>query len=66
MPMDITSTPFITYREINVDDTDVFEDAWGLKSEFSDVYSYLGKTDTGPDDCLVERLLQNILKRTGS
>ena len=64
--MDKTSTPFIAYREINVDDTDVFEDAWGFKSEFSDVYSFLGKPDKGPDDCLVDRIMQNILKRTSN
>ena len=64
--MDITSTPFITYQEINVDDTDVFEDAWGFKSEFSDVYGYLGKTDTGPDDGLIDRLMENIKKGTGN
>jgi len=40
--MDVNSTPFISYREIIVDETDLFDDAWGFNSEFSDVIGFLG------------------------
>lgn len=63
MPMDLTSTPFITYQEINVDETDLFEDAWGIRSEFSDVLNFLGSVDADPGDCLVERILGYISEK---
>ena len=64
--MDITSTHFLTFREIIVDDTDLFEDAWGFKSEFSDIYDFLGKPDTGPYDCLVDKIVESFYKRSGN
>ena len=63
MPMDLNSTHFITYQEINVDETDLFEDAWGIRSEFYDVLSFLGSVDADPGDRLVERILGSISKK---
>ena len=56
--MGLTSTPFISYQEINVKETDLFEDAWGLNSEFCDVIQYLGKSKPEPDNQLISRLIE--------
>jgi hypothetical protein len=58
--MDLISTPFISYSEINVEATDLFEDAWGFNSEFNDVLSQLGEYDTSPGDYMAERLIMAI------
>jgi len=57
MPMDSNSTPFITYGEINVEDTDLFGDAWGFNSEFNEVLIQLGEVDTSPGDKMAEELI---------
>ena len=61
--MDLTSTPFITYKDINVDETDLYEDAWGIRSEFIDVLDFLGSVDTDPGECLVQRILGSVSKK---
>ena len=61
--MDLTSTPFITSKEINVDKTDLYEDAWGIRSEFNDVLEFLGSVDADPGDCLVKRILGSVSKK---
>lgn len=61
--MDLTSTPFITYKDINVDETDLYEDAWGIRSEFSDVLDFLGSVDADPGECLVQRILGSVSKK---
>ena len=58
--MELTSTPFISYSEINVETTDLFEDAWGFNSEFHDVISFLGQLDNEPGDRMAERLIIEI------
>ena len=62
MPMGLTSTPFITYREIIVEETDLFDDAWGFNSEFQDVISNLGEVDTSPGDRMAEQLIGMLSK----
>ena len=39
--MALTSTPFLSYHEIQVDNIDIYEDALGLYQEFSDVINLL-------------------------
>lgn len=51
------STPFITYGDINVDETDLFEDAWGFNSEFGDVFTQLGEVDTSPGEKMADQLI---------
>jgi hypothetical protein len=58
--MDLTSTPFISYSEINVEDTDLYEDAWGFNSEFQDVLKLLGVIDSEPGDHMAERLIADL------
>lgn len=59
-PMGLISTPFISYREINVNETDLFEDAWGLDSEYSDVINFLGEYKPEPDEHLISHLVELI------
>ena len=55
--MGLISTPFITYREIFAGDSDLVEDAFGLKGEFPDVYSFLGSYECEHGDKAADRLL---------
>lgn len=61
-PMGITSTPFVSYHEIYVEETDLFEDAWGFNTEFSDMISFLGRIDSDPGNILTARLIEEISK----
>ena len=61
--MVLTSTPFISYQEINVEDTDIIEDALGLNAEFNDVIRFLGTIDPDPGDKLTERLIEAISRQ---
>jgi hypothetical protein len=62
MPMVSTSTPFITSREINVEETDLYDDAWGFSSNFQDVISQLGGVDTSPADRMATQLIRMMSK----
>ena len=58
--MGLTSTPFISYHEIYVKETDLLEDAWGLNSTYSDVIQFLGEYKPEPEDLLISRLVDLI------
>ena len=59
-PMGLISTPFISYQKIKVTDADLFEDAWGLRSEFSDVITLLGMIKPVPGKRLTKKLIEII------
>ena len=59
-PMGLTSTPFISYHNIKVKDVDLFEDAWGLNSEFCDVIDLLRQIKAVPGSRLTKRLIEKI------
>ena len=59
-PMEITSTPLISYHEITTNEDDLFEDAWGFNSEFSDVIELLGKLKPSPGKRLTKKLIDKI------
>jgi hypothetical protein len=61
-PMVLISTPFITYQDIKVEETDLIEDAWGMNSEFCDVIDLLRQVDVLPERCLTENLINKIRK----
>lgn len=61
-PMVLISTPFITYQDIKVENIDLFEDAWGLNSEFCDVIDQLRPIDEVPERCLTTSLIMKIRK----
>ena len=60
MPMDLTSTPFFSYHDINTDEIDLFEDAWGFCSEFGDVTALLKYIQPVPGEMIVTRLIKKI------
>jgi len=62
-PMGLTYTPFISYHNIKVKDVDLFEDAWGLNSEFCDVIDLLGQIKAVPGRRLTKRLIEKIRKQ---
>lgn len=62
-PMDLNSTPFITYREIKVKNIDLIEDAWGLNSEFCDVIDMLHQLKEIPGRCLTRNLIKKLRKK---
>jgi hypothetical protein len=59
-PMGLTSTPLISYHDINVKETDLFEDAWGLNSGYCDVIQFLGEYKPEPGKQLVNNLIELI------
>jgi hypothetical protein len=58
--MELTSTPFISYHDIKVEETDLFEDAWGLNSGYYDVIQFFGKLKPEPGKQLINRLIEII------
>jgi hypothetical protein len=61
-PMGLISTPFISYHDIKVNDLDLFEDAWGLNTEFGDVINILELLKPVPGKRLTKRLIDEIRK----
>ena len=59
-PMELFSTQFISYYDIRVEEIDLIEDAWGMKSEFYDVFALLGQVKTEPVPHLTEKLIGKI------
>jgi hypothetical protein len=59
-PMDSTSTPFLSYRDIKTDKIDLYEDAFGLCQEFSDVIGILNLVKPVPSKRLTHHLIENI------
>jgi len=58
--MGLNSTHIITYREINVKDADLIEDAFGFNYDFNDVVSFLRKVRIEPGEALTKRLIDKI------
>jgi len=58
--MGLIFTQLVAYSEIEVNDTDLFEDAFGIRTEFSDVIDLLKTASFEPDKDLVKRLMGRI------
>jgi len=61
--MVITSTPFVKYHDIKVNDVDLLEDAWGLNSDFCDVTAVLRQIKVTPGKRLTKKLIERIRKK---
>lgn len=59
-PMSLNSTHFISYRNIDVDELDLFEDAMGLNGEFRDVFEQLDKLNVEPGARLIKELMEKV------
>ncbi|MGD0341832.1 MAG: hypothetical protein ABSA76_09025 [Bacteroidales bacterium] len=60
--MDLNSTPFLSYREIKTEKIDLYEDAYGLRQQFSDVRGILTLVNPVPGKRLTRRLIEKIRK----
>lgn len=58
--MDFNSTHLISYRNIEVDEVDLFEDACGLNTEFHEVIELLGQLSVAPSRRLTKELMEKI------
>jgi hypothetical protein len=58
--MGLNSTPFLSYHKIQVDDIDIYEDAWGFNSEFADVINLLNLVKPVPEKRLTKRLIERV------
>jgi hypothetical protein len=58
--MGINSTPFLSYHEIQVEEIDIYDDAWGFNSEFSDVINLLNLVKQVPGKRLTEKLIERV------
>jgi len=59
-PMGLFSTQFISYDDIRVEEIELIEDAWGMRSEFYDVFALLGQVKTEPGPQLTGKLIGKI------
>ena len=62
-PMDLISTPLITFSDIKVENIDLIEDAWGLNSEFCDVFELLRLVNSVPRRDLTKNLIKKVRKK---
>jgi hypothetical protein len=62
-PMVLISTPFIKYHDIKVEEIDLYEDAWGLYSEFCDVIDLFRNNIAIPERSLTADLIKKIRKK---
>jgi len=60
--MGLNSTPFLSYREIQTDKIDLFEDAFGIYTQFNDVIGILDLVKPVPGKRLIRRVIRNINK----
>jgi len=58
--MGLNSTHFISYHEINVENTDIIEDAWDLNKDFHDVITLLRMFRIEPGESLTNKLIGKI------
>jgi hypothetical protein len=58
--MALTSTPFLSYHEIQVENIDIYEDAFGFYQEFSDVINLLEQLKPVPKKRLTKRLIERV------
>ncbi len=61
--MGLIFTQFITFRDIKVEDIDLFEDAMGLNFEFFEVIELLRQVKPVPERCLTTSLIKKIRKK---
>ena len=57
--MGLIFTPFISYHEIDVSETDLFSDAWGLNTGYCDVIQLLDEYKPEPGSELISSLIEH-------
>lgn len=64
-PVIETFLPFLSYQELSVSEIDVYDDAWGFNSQFSEVFRKLSLASPEPSESVLESLLGKIESITG-
>ena len=54
--------PFISYHKIKVNNIDLFEDAWGIKSEYDEVIAFLNLINGSSRKLFTKKLFEKIRK----
>jgi hypothetical protein len=62
-PMDLTSTPLLSYCDIRTENIDLVEDAYGLVADFHDVIAVLTTIKPVPGRNLTKSLIKMIRKK---
>jgi len=62
-PMGTNSTPFLSYSEIDVEEIDIYDDAWGFYPEFHDVIDALRLVKPVPGKKLTNRLIKRVREK---
>ena len=60
--MGLNSTPFLSYRDIKTDKIDLFEDAYGIFEQYSDVIGLLNRVKPVPEKRLTRRVIKAVRK----
>ena len=60
--MGLNFTPFLSYRDIKTDKIDLFEDAFGIYAQYSDVIGLLDMVKPVPGKRLTRRVIERIRK----
>lgn len=62
--MGLNSTPLLSYRDIKTDKIDLFEDAFGIYAQFSDVIGLLNLIKPVPGKRLTRRMMKTIRRNS--
>jgi hypothetical protein len=54
------STPFLSFHEIQVDNIDIYDDAFGFGQEFGDVMNLLDQVKPVPGKRLTKQLIERV------
>jgi hypothetical protein len=60
VPMALSSTHFISYHDLRINETDLLADAWGFNTDFHDVIDILGSADIKAGQELTDKLIRKI------
>ncbi len=61
--MGLNSTPFLSYQEIQVEEIDIYDDAWGFSTEFNDVINLLNIVKPVAGKRLTKRLIERVRQK---
>jgi len=53
-------SPFLSFEELNVDDIDIYDDAWGFNCQFPDIVKILNLVEPVPPPSVISRLMEKI------
>ena len=60
MPMDKNFTRFLTFDKIDINEIDLFADAFGFDQFYTDVVNMFTKAVYEPDDKVVMKIITNL------